>query len=81
MHSKPLYVSCFPVSLSPDTRNSFTLYRELFVVTSNDTDDNEDEPMNGTCDDSNITCCSRKYCSHSIHDQVKYFININNLYR
>ena len=49
-----------PVSLSPDTRNSFTLYRELFVVTSNDTDDNEDEPVNGTCDDSNITCCSRK---------------------
>lgn len=66
--------------LSLDTPDGFLLCREIFNTT-NVTNDVDNESVNETCDDYNNACCSRDDCSHSIRDQVKYFINIKNLYR
>lgn len=59
--------------------DGFNFQREVFLPT-NATNDNENEIENEPCNYNNV-CCSRDQCEYSIHDQVKYFINMRNLYR
>ena len=48
-------------------------------MTTNDSD--SDSLMNETACDDKSNCCTSDQCNHSIRDQVKYFINMDNLYR
>ena len=52
--------------------------RGIFLPTTADPLTNESET---TACDNNNTCCTSDQCDHSIRDQVKYFVNMNNLYR
>ena len=61
-----------------DTLESTDVRQELFLPKTANNSDSLNETT--TCDDKN-SCCTSDQCHHSIRDQVKYFINMDNLYR
>ena len=62
-----------------DTLTNYNVKREIFLP-ANNSDSLMNEFETTACDNNSI-CCTSGQCHHSIRDQVKYFINMDNLYR
>ena len=55
-----------------ETNNdTFTWYTDVFPLTADSVDI--------VCDNITSGCCSLEYCDHSIKNQIKYFINKDNI--
>ena len=61
----------FVYSVVENNSDTFTWYMNLFPLTT--------YPVDLVCDNVTSGCCSLEYCDRSIANQIKYFINRDNI--